>query len=88
MNKYARARRPDRAVIFPDRRESVHGDCGKNLRRDAILHRCKPGFAIPGEPARRMRRALFFTLRKNACPTRPPSSFSIVPEKLKLTIST
>ncbi len=40
------------------------GGCGKNLRRDAILHRCKPGFAIPGEPARRMRRALFFTPRE------------------------
>ena len=96
------------------RMRRTRGGCEKNLRRDAILHRCKPGFAIalrspccaqargghcaalsllraspgwpsmatrrthasypwppvgrmrptPGEPARRMRRALFFTLRK------------------------
>jgi hypothetical protein len=37
--------------------------CGKNLRRFAILLRCKPGFTIHGEPACRMRRALFFTPR-------------------------
>jgi len=43
-----------------ERVRSTHGRCGQNLRRDVILHRCKPGFAIPCCPARRMRRCPCF----------------------------
>jgi hypothetical protein len=44
----------------PDRCGSIPGSCGKRLRRNAVLHCCKPGFAVLGEPARRMRRAPAF----------------------------
>jgi hypothetical protein len=36
---------------------------GKTCDAVLSLRRCKPGFAIRGFPARRMRRALFFTPR-------------------------
>jgi hypothetical protein len=39
------------------------GPADKTCDACAVLHRCKPGFTIPGEPARRMRRALFCTPR-------------------------
>jgi hypothetical protein len=42
------------------RREPIHGGSAKNLRRNAFLHCCKPGSAIHGFPARRMRRAHVF----------------------------
>ena len=37
---------------------------GKTCNAYAVLHRCMPVFAFLGEPARRMRLALFFTFRQ------------------------
>jgi hypothetical protein len=50
------ARRARIAFVFRAAVKPMPGGCGQNLRRYAILHRCKPGFTIPGEPVRRMRR--------------------------------
>jgi hypothetical protein len=68
---------------------STPGSCGENLRRNAFLHCCKPGFAIPVEPARRMRRAPAFYAPANVFAVNPAeaiwAAFTILGSRVSCT---